>query len=562
MAGAAPDSVLLHSTPAVLPPALALMAPDDDGGMQWRAVRARQTRKKANRRSDNESRVIQSIRARAQNPSGGGEGPTHDIWLREFAPPAPFPVTVRIVGSDFQVESAKHGLLRSTTSEPLFDTSSTDCDVTWRLEPADEGYSIIYTVINASDSIQPLPALRIYGNNLGDVVDFLQTETDTRFATLDASGGQSACSRIDSYPDQLYSPVIIVKNQALAMGMSLLYPVLDYQHEVRTKFYKGKAGTRYEDSWFGEFRLDGSLPAGQARLYEVVVRYANVEDWIHTIAPYREYFRQHYGEVKYRQDMRPVFGMVVGDSMWLSDDNPRGLSVNRPDLNGWEKDIDRIVEHVTTAGYKRVMVWNPGGLYRTHTENNFPPQIMSSWSSAMRRTASEWKRLDDVGVDVMYWWGHSSKVADQWDDNVLEDFSPKNRRHRRSMLREYGLAEARGADGLGFDAFHMPVWEAVPWLEQLASRNPDATFVIEPAGCDILHVRYPTFVQASRLEEPHLLADYLVPGRELWVFMRPTEATMEMARGFIGWGLTVVTKSYDIDANQLQEWVDNGFGSN
>ncbi|NOG54763.1 MAG: hypothetical protein HND57_10625 [Planctomycetes bacterium] len=536
---------------------------DDGPGMTWRTVRSRRAREATNRRSENSSRLISSVRGRRQGPSSGDDGPTHDIWKREFAQPESFPVTVRSIGGDdFQVESAHFGLLRSVTNEDLYDVSATDCDVTWRIVPDAEGYSLVYTVINATDQTQPLPSFRVHGNLLGDRVEFLQTETDTRFAMLDASGGTSACSRIDAYPDQLYSPVMVVRNQQLAVGFSLLYPILDYEHAIRTKFFRGENGTRYEGSWFAEFRLDGTVPAGQARLYELAVRYTKADDWIHSLAPYRAYFQKHYGEVRYRQDMRPVYGMTAGDSAWLSQTNPRGLSENRADLNGWKEDVDDLVDHINATGYKRVMVWNPGGLYLNHTENNFPPQIMSSWLGPMRRTAGEWKRLNELGIDVMYWWGHSSKVADKWDDPTLEDFNPKSRRHRRSMLREYGIAQSRGADGIGFDAFHMQVWDAIPWLHELQARNPGSTFVIEPAGCDILHVKYPTFVQANRLKTPHLLADYLVPGRELWVYMRPTEATHEMAKQFIDWGLTVVTKSPDIDANQLQEWVDNGVGGN
>src|SRR2546427_560161 len=35
------------------------------------------------------------------------------------------------------------------------------------------------------------------------------------------------------YPNDLYSPVAVVRNQSLAFGVSIQYPVLEYKHDVR-----------------------------------------------------------------------------------------------------------------------------------------------------------------------------------------------------------------------------------------------------------------------------------------------------------------------------------------
>ena len=69
-----------------------------------------------------------------------------------------------------------------------------------------------------------------------------------------------------------------------------------------------------------------SVPAGGARTYAFRMRASKKTDWQHLLGPYRDYFRDAYGGVKYRVDRRPVAQYVAADSAHggPGTDNPLG----------------------------------------------------------------------------------------------------------------------------------------------------------------------------------------------------------------------------------------------
>lgn len=476
------------------------------------------------------------------------------VWLRQFDPPQPFPVIISYDENNyFQVVHAQYGVLRFATKELLYDTTETECAVETEMEYRESGYQLSYHISNPTSTSQPLPTLRIYGNLLEDKIEFLQHNYVTEFIELDDSDRNGISSRVDTYPEALYAPVIIIRDSRFAVGFSLEYPIMSYEHSIRTKVCRQAVGSRLGDAWYVEFRLDGDIAGYQERTYNVSVAYTDRDDWIHTIKPYKEYFQQEYGNVKYQQDLQPVFGLQIGDCLRLSMDNPRGMTYSRPDLTGWTSEVVNLLNYMKSYGYQRVMVWTAAGVYKNNIVNNFPPQIMTQWTDPMINTAQDWQLISNNNIDLMFWWGRSDQVADKWDDNVLEDLDTEKYIHRKIMGKEWVSALDLGACGLGFDAFNLPVWQALPWLDDLKQYQPSSKFIIEPAACDILHIYYPTFVQGDILKQPHLLADYLVPGREFWVFLRGDQVTYECAIEFINWGMTVVTKTRGLSSYDLQD---------
>jgi hypothetical protein len=98
----------------------------------------------------------------------------------------------------------------------------------------------------------------------------------------------------------------------------------------------------------------------------------------------------------------------------------------------------------------------------------------------------------------------------------------------------------------------LPPWKAAGWLQRLWSLNPNAVLVAEPAAYDILHIWMPTVLYSSDVAtNPHWLADYLVPGRELWVLLEDKGNSFERVVQLIDNGMTVVTSSRQYTANDL-----------
>ncbi len=498
----------------------------------------------------------QSLRRRIINrmrDGSGGSGSPRGVWNRTFPDPAPYPVAVEQSPGNFSVSSARDGVLRSAVSQSMY--SASNCEVTWSIAPVESGLDLTYVISNRTGSAQALPTLQIGGLEFGDVIDYVDHRITTEGKTLDATGGRGVWSATELYPQSLYAPVIIARNERHAVGLSLQYPLFRYQHQIRT--YIGRGAGPNSRTWNTRFHLEGELAPSESREYVVNIRFTDREDWIHTIAPYKEYLAQR-GSVRYQQDLRPVWGMAIGDTLRIAQDNPRGVNGYRADLNGWQRDVDYILEYAVPAGFERVMVWAASGVYDEHRGNNFPPQFMAEWTGPMVETESQWSRIRDAGIDLLFWWGRSGQYAERWNDDVLDKFTPTTSVQSRMMLDQWRLALRRGASGVGLDAFtQMDAWHAIPWIAMLRELKPDATIVAEPAGFDLLHLHVPTFLYNEDADRgSHLLADYLVPGRELWVYCRGSGQTLEQIEGYIANGMTVVLRGRNISANDLRDAVE------
>lgn len=499
--------------------------------------------------------IRRRIATRMREGAGLGGGAT---WVRQFAPAAPYPVTVEESSGTFSVRSDMDGVLRIATSQSMYTESG--CEVQWSITPSHSGVDLTYTIHNPTGEPQALPTLQLGGHDLGDVIQFLDHRVGCEWTTLDATGG-SVWSATAPYPQSLYSPVIVARNDRVAVGLSLLYPMYQYRHQIRT--YMGRSTGRFGSTWNAKFYLDGELAADESRDYVVAIRYTDREDWIHTLEPYKEYFSRH-GSVRYQQNLQPVWGMAVSDTLNINGDNRRGFRGTRADLNGWEADVDYILDYAPAAGFQRVMVWGAAGMYDEHRQNNFPPQFMAEWTGPMIETESQWSRIRDAGVDLLFWWGRSGQYADRWNDDELERFSPTLTAQSRMMLDQYRLALRRGASGVGLDAFtQMDGWQAIPWIALLRELKPDATIIAEPAGFDLLHLHVPTMLYSEDLEAgPHLLADYLVPGREIWVYTVGEHQTREKAEEYISQGMTVLLRGRNVSATELQDAIDRAMRQN
>jgi len=479
------------------------------------------------------------------------------IWRRAFPrPDERFDVVVTPVDQGFSAEITGHGTLLNASTLPFYVDGG--CAVSMDVQPAPHGFDLVYRVSNPTGQPQALPTLQIPSLNMEGKIDFLHHATECEWKTLDASAGQAVWSPTEEYPRQLYAPAVIARDTQKAIGLSLEYDMMGWEHSIRTYIGRARTGTTYGNGWNAKFFLDGQLPAGGARKYVVNVRVEQPGEWIHTLSPYREFLLRRYGKVKYVQNLDPVFGVQIGDSGRLGSENARGFNGYRADQNGWQRDVTEILNFAPTAGYRRVMVWTPSGVYKTNTQNNFPPNFMSEWSSAMERSGLEWQRIGAGGLDLMFWWGRAGQVADRWDDPVLDKFDPDNQAQRDEMLTEWSLARQRGVKGVGLDAItQMDGWDIPKWIDQLRETVPGATVVAEPGCFDVLNLKVPVVMYADNFDSgPMYLADYLVPGREIWVLLRGADETQARAEEFIRQGLTVIMRGRQFTANDLQPVID------
>ncbi|MBL0922002.1 MAG: hypothetical protein IBJ10_07720 [Phycisphaerales bacterium] len=414
------------------------------------------------------------------------------------------------------------------------------------LIPHPDGCDVVFTFNNTTGEWSGLGKITVAGVRFGHAITGHDFRFDGKPITLNSDNTGIGVSGW-FYPGGTYSPVNVLEDGDYKLGVSLIYPVLDYKHQVkiRSKAQFPTGGV----AWFTEFTLNandenkynpaGDLAPGEVRAYVVAVRAVKgARPWQETLEPYRQYFRSTYGNVRYSRDPRPAQFSALAVDGNHEVDNPYGFAGGynlRPDLFGFRRWVDRLVDRVD-RGYTRIMVSKPTGQFYVNRQNNIPTLFASHWfegaefGHAMGDAVDQFKRIPQTGLNLGLWWGRAAQVMpDGWDSFRIENLDPNNPEHVMLGFRELDAAYAAGARTIGLDAFRkMQAWDAIQWLQMMQHRAPGVRFITEPVCGDVVHNFTPAFQVATRpaseaslrVETRHFLADLLNPGHEIWGFIR------------------------------------------
>ena len=429
----------------------------------------------------------------------------------------------------------------------------------------DMGYDLVCTYHNTKDIPQPLARLTIGALALGPEVQYLNVH---RGSTLNQAKHSNYISQAWRYPSEAFSPVAVLMNKEVAVGVSLLYPVDEYKHDALIGVNKAGGVFRGPDGaegWTVTFDLSqrpfsnastslaypASLKPGERRTYTVAVRtmkrtklprsVTDEQDWLETLLPYREHFQKHFGPVSYTRNPGAVLACEVANASAMRSDNPRGFlgdKSTRPDLNGFGPLMNYIR---SKEGFHRVMLWAPSGLYNKHPEHNYPPRFTLGWEDVplLRTTSPQLANLERTGTQLGLWWGRATQHSDAWDAEKAEPLDLENKDHLRDIARQLALAHRAGATLIGLDGLNhwlLPVWDQHRLIKAMRRVYPSITFVSEPISADFMQADAPAFILAytaqkdarsnqdfHKLKTPHYLADFLLPGHETWAYFRYSE---------------------------------------
>ncbi len=415
------------------------------------------------------------------------------------------------------------------------------------INPQPGGFDAVVRLTNPTQRPMSPGAITITGFRFGRAIHSRDFRFDGKEVTIDhlnrpySPGGWF-------YPDGLYSPVAMMGEGDYRVAASLLYPILDYKHQVRIGVFARRVPKERSLVWEFSFNLnapgedarklseDGFLAPGEQRTYTVCIRAVhNPDAWQQTLEPYRRFFRENYGEVRYDRDPRPVRAFSTAASGQIRAGNPLGFRQDRlrPDLHGYGPVADELITYVN-RGWKRTMVWAAAGATDRGEHKNVPYKFSAQWragpgvNARMQDFSTQLPRVERSGGDLGLWWSRSTMVATSWDPPTFIDMDPTNSEHVSAVLADLDAAVAAGATMIGLDAFRrMDIWEAYDWMQILQQRAPDVKFVVEPPLGDVMHTLAPCFLLATRagegdlrLETRHYLADFLNPGHETWGFTR------------------------------------------
>lgn len=442
---------------------------------------------------------------------------------------------------------------------PMFGESA--CTIKKTFTAVNGGFDIVAKIHNPTEQPQARPEFRLRGLYLKHKLHWLDARNLGRILTRDLTEKWGWGSPPWSYPDDLYSPVALIDDGEVAVGVSLIYDLFEYKHLIRSSWYKnrGRYGFRFQLGGDKPGEKDHLLPPGATQSYTFTVRFARPENRLATLEPYRAYFRKRFGQVRYKRDLRPVFGEPTGLTTFLKNEkNPYGFSPRaRLDLVGWRPYVDHLLDQAG-EGYRRVMIWCPSGLYRIG--HNFPCEFQSAWKPMQVASWPEqYPRLREKNVDVGFWWGRSGQISGGWNSGELETMDPDNPEHRRFAYNELDLARRRGGRDIGLDAFkHIPLWQRYGWLQRLIKDFPELHFITESCDCDIMHTIAPTFTLWRKQASPAVLADWLNPGHETWIRIVAREHDGEKFKKVVEWKMVPVnmSKPNTHDAGEFENEVD------
>lgn len=429
---------------------------------------------------------------------------------------------------------------------------------TLELIERENGCDLVFTFRNGTARPQPLGRFNLGVIALDEVIktqNFNQTG-----GPMERDWSRDRGRLFKNYPGNWYSPVFIVRDQDYAVGVSLLYPMLDYEHDVLLSFSPTDApvegepdpvrgwavgaalGNDGRENDFLRVHYENALQPGETRTYTVTIRVTDQPDqWVRTLTPYRNYFRNLYGSVRYERNTDAIRGAPMAGANRVSPTNPYGWHTERkrPDRNGWGPWVGELS---APTGWPSVMLWKPAGQYGVPNGIAEPTLLALQWVKDAALVGAfnadtGFPVIAQSGKNLGLWWGHAaSRVREGGRGHELAPMRAHNPDDVGLLLAEVHLAEKAGASTIGLDSWHhyfAPTWDLYWMLRMMQSEHPNIRFSIEPRGCDVLHTLAPVFQRGwlenatpesmedlYTLKTPHYLADFLLPGHETWGAMR------------------------------------------
>ncbi|MCC6426821.1 MAG: hypothetical protein IT435_08360 [Phycisphaerales bacterium] len=455
------------------------------------------------------------------------------------------------VGNNWELRDVSNNklLMQQRNAVPLVQV--VDNRVTYAIQFNEQptGFDMVVTFTNPTSDTLPIGTLYAGMFTLGADIQYL----DVRHTSVWRSANFTTfIGKGYTYPDDFYSPVCVFRNGDYSIGLSLRYPAVEWNHDTRVLFMNPTGGNSGEGGpgWATGFRLSnpnnvppsqkithpGYLQPHTSRKYVLTCRVTRDRDnWMQTLLPYRQYFRALYGGVSYERLTQPILPVGIADSYYQEAGNLDGFgdgNTRRPDVFGWGPWADELCG---IQGYSAVMLWAPSGLYFFNPQFNYPFQITSRWDQIpIMRDAFDpdigLPRVGKSGKTLGLWWGRSLDVSHVWDPATVTPLDPANPTHIALAEREIDGAIRAGVTLIGMDTCNPSIngiRNTYLWIKHLRQRYVGITFIAEPSPCDILNTQLGGILpgwaldgQPTKLadcypfQNPHYLADFLLPGHE------------------------------------------------
>lgn len=465
-----------------------------------------------------------------------------DMIVAPQQPDVGLHVDASLFAGDLMIEDRASGLpLVMRQLDPLYEHFPGAEAVTARLSmrPARDGADVVLTLTNTGG--EPLRAGRVRVGllNLGGSIVAPDPAHPERLIRGERERMDAV---VRTYPIDAYMPAIALRGDRHAAGLSIAYPILEYEHDVSMEVSSPNVGPKgggprgYEVVFalsnmpdrVAALAHECVIPPGEKRTYTISIRFTDTpDDWMRTLLPYREYFRARYGGVAYERDPRAVTLERLARTEAITGENPRGWIVHpliRPDRNGWSPLASELEKR---RNWDRVVLEGVAGA--PPTEQYTPFHFTTALDADPRLSLvlspdSPLRAVPDLGLV----WLRSGSIFGRQGQRLPID--PDSVGQQKHLQEEVDALRRAGAGTLvldGFDHRSSPLWRRIGWMQLIAERAPGLRMVVR-GGCDLTHVlgaiSYDGLDRTASgvdgllpVATPFELADFLLPGHETWL---------------------------------------------
>lgn len=472
------------------------------------------------------------------------EGRTYTIDDLHIDPDKPLTVKTTLFGHDRHaalVMTAGGAVVLDTSGAPL--TGETECRVRVDHRPCERGCLLTFEIENATDTPQPAPEIRIDNTAFTRAAVYLNA---FKVPGLQRGGKLHPHPYRQEYPGGAFSPLTGVGENGMYLGAALLYDVTDEKHIValRNEYLKKRSLWRivyrplgpwdapdpkktvaadmqkFRSTQFGKQPPPLQLAPGETRRYVLALQAAPLGEWKTAYSRYRDFFRETYGDIRYKKDPRPIAGYGYDFSgRYRKTEMVEG---------GWTPFVDHFVEERIPRGWRRAMVWFAAPGYVKHRGANQPFEIATGQTEACKRTAPQLKKLYEKGVILGFWMGRAGSVSKGYDLGYRWPIDLDAPDDVKAWRREVDRARQWGVRMIGFDATCSSdhPWSPTPWYNVtrffpfVKKHYPDMQLVFEgPSDLEALWGGCFVLDRDIAKDDTPALMEYIVPGIEVDVWL-------------------------------------------
>ena len=153
--------------------------------------------------------------------------------------------------------------------------------------------------------------------------------------------------------------------------------------------------------WVLDYFRHDSIPAGGAKTFQLRMRVSADTDWKHLLQPYKDYFLETYGPIRYHTDFRAMgTAHVNGGKELRTAENPYAFHNGRflHTAEGVNHFCDMVIPGLKACNAQGVLIWGQygdqprGELYRSDFDV-IPPEVEAQWPLLRQRFAEAGLRL-------------------------------------------------------------------------------------------------------------------------------------------------------------------------